>query len=173
MKFPNKLYETLTAAERTRAFVEAVARRDNDELDRLNDTCPRYAYTCEDADFVRMRLNTWLITLIVHQEASYYAEIAGAATTLLMGYDGDRGDKLEEVVIWSIRHFREVYRGFDLFCDHIGVSAETMRLAYLDRSHPMMGIAEEVFGDSDDAQADEAAAVAMCESLVGIWEAGE
>jgi hypothetical protein len=156
-----------------RAFVEAVARRDNDELDRLNDTCPRFNYTCEDADFVRMRMNTWLITLIVHQEASYYAEIAGAAMTLLMGYDGGRVGEVEEVVLWAVRRYRETYRGFDLFCEYLGVSAETMRLAYLDRSHPTMAIAEGAFGDSDDAQVDEAAAVAMCESLVGIWEAGE
>jgi hypothetical protein len=35
-------YPTLTADERFQLFVAALARDDDQELDRLEDTCPRY-----------------------------------------------------------------------------------------------------------------------------------
>jgi hypothetical protein len=170
MKFPNKLYEALTAEERSRAFVEAVARHDGDELDRLNDTCPRHQYECEDANYVRMRLNTWLISLIVHQDASYYAELAGAATTLSMKYDDERFENLTMAVQTSIRRYRQIYQAFDRFCDHIGISPAVMRKAYLPIPHPMMAVAEGVFGHLEDAQPDEAEVVVILESLKDIWK---
>ena len=44
MKMPTKIYERLTPNERFLAFVEAAARRDEEELDRLNVTCPMKTY---------------------------------------------------------------------------------------------------------------------------------
>ncbi|MDB5328918.1 MAG: hypothetical protein JWP03_69 [Phycisphaerales bacterium] len=50
-------YGTLTAHERFALLVEAMARRDDREADRLGDTCPRRTYRAEDQAFrERMRL---------------------------------------------------------------------------------------------------------------------
>jgi hypothetical protein len=57
-----KLYDKLSADERARLFVAAAARRDVQELDRLNDTCPRKSYTMEDRDYSRRKINLWILT---------------------------------------------------------------------------------------------------------------
>jgi hypothetical protein len=50
-------YGSLTAHERFALLVEAMARRDDREADRLGDTCPRLTYRAEDQAFrERMRL---------------------------------------------------------------------------------------------------------------------
>jgi hypothetical protein len=50
-------YGTLTAHERFALLVEAMARRDDREADRLGDSCPRLTYRVEDQAFrERMRL---------------------------------------------------------------------------------------------------------------------
>jgi hypothetical protein len=50
-------YGSLTAHERFALLVEAMARRDDREADRLGDTCPRLTYRAEDYAFrERMRL---------------------------------------------------------------------------------------------------------------------
>ncbi|MCW2892951.1 MAG: hypothetical protein JWO75_2440 [Actinomycetia bacterium] len=50
-------YGTLIAHERFALTVEAMARRDDREADRLGDTCPRCTYRAEDQSFrERMRL---------------------------------------------------------------------------------------------------------------------
>jgi hypothetical protein len=46
-----KLYETLTPHERFVLTVEAMARKDDVEADRLADSCPRKVYRVEDAEF--------------------------------------------------------------------------------------------------------------------------
>ena len=44
-------YETLTSHERFALVLEAMARRDDAEADRLEDTCPRFLYRAEDQAF--------------------------------------------------------------------------------------------------------------------------
>jgi hypothetical protein len=47
----NPNYETLTGAERFALMIEAMARGDEAECDRLEDSCPQKVYRCDDADF--------------------------------------------------------------------------------------------------------------------------
>lgn len=46
-----KGYETLTGPERFVLLIEAMARKDEVECDRLEDTCPQLVYRCEDVEF--------------------------------------------------------------------------------------------------------------------------
>ena len=46
-----KGYETLTGPERFVLLIEAMARKDEVECDRLEDTCPHLLYRCEDTEF--------------------------------------------------------------------------------------------------------------------------
>jgi len=45
-------YDQLTPEERMRAVAEAMARGDEEEFDRLVDTCPRFTYKTADNNFV-------------------------------------------------------------------------------------------------------------------------
>ena len=51
MKLATGSYEQLTALERFGLMIEAMAREDEVEADRLEDTCPQLVYRCEDAAF--------------------------------------------------------------------------------------------------------------------------
>lgn len=50
-KLSLRLYEKLTYKERLSAFLEALAREDHEECERLVRTCPRKTYSMVDADF--------------------------------------------------------------------------------------------------------------------------
>src|SRR5688500_5820137 len=58
-----KVYEQLTPVERFRLAIEAMSRRDWLEVDRLEDTCPRRTYRCEDAEFRDRMRRVHLIAL--------------------------------------------------------------------------------------------------------------
>lgn len=169
MKFPADLYEMLTAEQRARTFVEAVARRDEAELDRLNDSCPRYRYEAEDADYIRMRLGYCLVALLAHQEASYHAQAAGAAMVALMAIDGEKADALAETVRRALRRFREVYAALEGFCEHVGISPDVLRQAYFDWPNPMMEIVEAAFGDDPESQPDDVAVSDYRELLIKVF----
>jgi hypothetical protein len=58
-----KAYEQLTPTERFRLSIEAMARKDWAEVDRLEDTCPRRTYRCEDEAFRDRMRHVHLLTL--------------------------------------------------------------------------------------------------------------
>jgi hypothetical protein len=78
-----KLYEKLSADERARLFIAAAARRDVQELDRLNDTCPRKSYIMEDRDYSRRKINLWILTLAHRGDMSRLEFLAMASLTVL------------------------------------------------------------------------------------------
>ena len=60
----SRQYASLTGAERFTLMIEAMARHDETEASRLEDTCPRYLYRAEDAEFRdRMRRAFSIATL--------------------------------------------------------------------------------------------------------------
>jgi hypothetical protein len=58
-------YETLTAHERFQLLIEAMARKDEVECKRLEDSCPTNIYRCEDADFRARVRRAYNITVTV------------------------------------------------------------------------------------------------------------
>lgn len=54
-----KYDDVLTADERFRLALAAMARDDETEIHRLHDTCPRYTYTMQDADFTDRFRRSW------------------------------------------------------------------------------------------------------------------
>ena len=58
-------YEALTAPERFTLLIEAMARRDEREADRLDDTCPRLVYRVDDPEFRDRVRRAHVITLMV------------------------------------------------------------------------------------------------------------
>jgi hypothetical protein len=89
-----KGYEQLTPVERFRLAIEAMARKDWPEVDRLEDTCPRFTYREEDAAF-RDRMRQ------VHLLALYHAlwvEGPLAKLALIQGMAEDAAAFAEPVV---------------------------------------------------------------------------
>src|SRR5688572_28050230 len=60
-----KNYEQLTPHERFVLMVEAMARGDEVECDRLEDTCPQKVYRREDAEFRDRMKRAYMITMTV------------------------------------------------------------------------------------------------------------
>lgn len=58
-------YETLTGHERFQLMVESMARGDEVECDRLEDSCPRYTYRCDDAQFRDRMRRAYIIAATV------------------------------------------------------------------------------------------------------------
>ncbi|OSQ44938.1 hypothetical protein [Marivita geojedonensis] len=66
-KISQKVYATLTPTQRVAAYVEALARGDEDEVQRLRSSCPRVEYRRIDPRFT-IRLDT-LFALAMATEA--------------------------------------------------------------------------------------------------------
>jgi len=60
-----KLYDRFTPEERFRLDVEAMARGDMEESERLRESCPRHTYTMNDARFSRRRDAARELTMVV------------------------------------------------------------------------------------------------------------
>jgi hypothetical protein len=65
MAITTKHYETLSGPERFQLLIEAMARRDDVECDRLEDSCPKRVYRCDDADFRDRVRRAYSITVSV------------------------------------------------------------------------------------------------------------
>src|SRR5687767_10330116 len=60
----SKHYEVLTPAERFALTIEAMARGDGNDADRLEDTCPRFTYYKEDVEYRDRMKRAYLIALL-------------------------------------------------------------------------------------------------------------
>jgi hypothetical protein len=57
-------YEVLTPAERFALTIEAMARGDSNDADKLEDTCPRFNYHSEDVEYRDRMKRAYLIALL-------------------------------------------------------------------------------------------------------------
>ncbi len=62
MKDIAKHYALLSADERFRLFVAAVGRKDEQELDRLEATCPGRRYDAQDYEYTRRKSHFMVLT---------------------------------------------------------------------------------------------------------------
>jgi hypothetical protein len=65
MAIKAKDYETLTGHERFELLIEAMARNDEVECKRLEDSCPQMVYRCDDAAFRDRMRRAYSITVTV------------------------------------------------------------------------------------------------------------
>jgi hypothetical protein len=152
MKMPAKLYERLTPDERFRAFVEAAAHRDEEELDRLNSTCPMKGYRIEDPDYFLPKMHALVVTLSAHVDAEQYAELAGFSMALLMFGDERYEEKAIAGFKTFIRRYRTLTFGFDKFCEGIGVDPDSMRKMSGCGIGPITKMALDLAQDYSDAE---------------------
>jgi hypothetical protein len=118
------MYDRLTAEERFRLVVEAFAREDEREAERLSTTCPRKAYTMSDLDFSeRLRASELIVSHV-------YAELMEVLSTLqaietyrevVETYEKVLFSSLEQAIEEAALSF---HQGWDAGCDHAWQVAE-------------------------------------------------
>ena len=171
MKMPTKIYERLTPNERFLAFVEAAARRDEEELDRLNVTCPMKTYQIEDPAYFIPKINAMLITVIAHLDAAWHSELASFSMALLILGSGKHEERAVDSLGVFVRRYRTHMDGFAKFCDAIGVNAENLRQAAGCRIGPMAEMALEIAHDYADTAPVPEQVDAVANQLLAIWRA--
>lgn len=168
----DKLYRSLTASERTQAFVHALAREDDEEVDHLHRTCPRYRYEAEDANYVRQRLGMYFLWSLASGEESRAAQVAVLGALTLVGHtagEGD-GDAAEQLMSCALAKFRAVRVAFDLFCAELGYASTSVHAAYRKYEEPIVVFAEKLdrfYGDDDP---DVAEVTEMLDKFRRTWE---
>lgn len=102
------VYENLTAEQRVRAAVSAVARGDESEAKKLRETCPKHTYRMNESAFTDRMESLMLLSLAVECDqrgaaldflrASYQArEIDPKDTKALLKNDDIREDILRDI----------------------------------------------------------------------------
>jgi hypothetical protein len=112
------MYDRLTAEERFRLVVEAFAREDQREAERLSTTCPRKAYEMNDLDFTsRLRASDLIVSQV-------YAELMEVLSTLraIEAYR-EAVETYEALLFSSLEQATEeaalsFHQGWDAGCDH-------------------------------------------------------
>jgi len=169
MKMPTKIYERLTPDERFHAFVEAAGRRDEEELDRLNATCPMKTYRIQDPDYFLRKTNATIITLCAHVDAAWFSELASFSMALLMLGSAEHEKLAIDSLGIFVRRYRTQMMGFEKFCEAIGVNAESMREACGFKVGPMTKLALEVAKDYAAAAPVPEEIDAAANQLLAIW----
>lgn len=133
MKNLTRLYDQLTADERFSAFMAAASRMDTEEMDVLNDTCPRMTYTMDDWDYTRKKVKYFDCWMLMQLR---FSKITGAmaALALLAAY-GD--DEQTEKSMVTARELVTLYRALNVawqrFSESVGISGEIgMTLLHID-----------------------------------------
>jgi hypothetical protein len=122
-------YDQLTADERFRLFIEAASRRDHQELDRLNDTCLRKKYLCEDWDYTRRKVRFFDLALLHASEVANTDCVAFAVLTFLLAHEhdleaGETIAKLNEVLVELVVKRLSMIEGWNRFCRALGLLPE-------------------------------------------------
>lgn len=128
MKDLSRHYDQLTADERFRLFFDAAGRGDLQEMDRLNDSCPRKKYLTDDWEYMTKKL--WFSMLALNESrAVARLEMIGALGLILMLAHEEDDEKT--AVIEPILEAALVQRGatmaaWERFCGEAGVKPESV-----------------------------------------------
>lgn len=133
----NRLYETLDHEERRKLFVLAMARRDDAELDLLEDSCPRKKYMMADYEFTRGKTDALVLTSM-HTLDSYRSltiAMAALATLFLLEngegeVDADAENKAYTGFKIALSKFNAKEQAWREFCDEIKIDPKVMRQAF-------------------------------------------
>ncbi|SCC95423.1 hypothetical protein THIX_90192 [Thiomonas sp. X19] len=91
MNLHEKLYSTLTPQQRAVAMFAALARRDDAECDRLNESAPVYTYRAHDLEFRRLLTSSTFMALhtalFIEPEVARY--LGCLASMAMLGLDDD------------------------------------------------------------------------------------
>lgn len=126
-----KHYDTLTNDERLRLYIAAAARRDVEEIDTLDATCPQKSYRMMDYGFMRPRVRIAIMTLAYHGEMRSYAAQAYMLLTILLAKpEEDAEDKASEAVDIALGKFLDMYNAWRISCEKNSYDPEELAKAH-------------------------------------------
>jgi hypothetical protein len=165
MKELTHLYDQLNAKERFGVAVQALARGDMNELDRLIDTCPKKTYRTADLAFFTRLKELLTITLMARVEIlSTSNKALGVLSVLLALESGDEDEDTEGVAIAEESYLRlaAMQKGkraaWNDFCNGLGLDGEeVMRAFHFQEDDELLtelgqGLANDVEADNDARQ---------------------
>lgn len=126
-----KNYDQFSPLERLNLAIAALARNDETEIDRLNQSCPMYKYSVLDPEYTKRFLFFALISGRFFELCVYwYDKITFCAFGLILwaseGNKKDYPDKSQIILAQNnyISLLKGVYAGLRQFCDEVGLNAD-------------------------------------------------
>lgn len=165
------MYEKLTPDERLSAFIDAAARRDGEEMDRLNATCPRKTYSMEDWNYVRGKNKAIMLASALHGDAARIGLAACFGLGLTFAEDNEMAEKGEKVLSNSVRRYKAKMAAFERFCDQAGLSADALQKAIGEGGSPAMELVISVSDEVDPVEPTEEEIRRELDPLLEVWEA--
>jgi hypothetical protein len=175
-----KGYARLAADERFRRFVDAMGRNDDQELHRLDATCPRHNYSAQEYEYTRKKTffaELALTTAIQRLRVDLLAMLALVVGLASDGEDDERAaisDKALEAFKKLLRLAQGKRDAWRRFCGGLGVDPDAVVSPFLGDIHwttEMMQAVSEVLGNdsADEFGSTEDIATGELATLVELW----
>ena len=135
MKDLSRHYVTFTPDERFRLFIEAAGRHDLQEMDRLNDSCPRKTYRSEDTAYTHRKLKFFNMYLAHSIAVAHTDTPALASLLMLVAFEGDEErtallDDVEAAVVKLTVRRLSMNEAWRQFCEEIGLESDSVDNIY-------------------------------------------
>ena len=175
MKDLTKHYHLLTPDERFRLFVNAMGRRDEQELDRLEDTCPRKHYTMQDYEYTHRKIRFVTYSFASALERARLEMLALLA--LVIALSDDSSEQTSDKSMAAFRKLMQTRKGkreaWNRFCARLGVLPDSITAPFVEHCDWAMEAAEAVCEtlelDEDDTISGKVAEREL-EALLAAWE---
>jgi len=144
-----RLYDALTTPERFALTVEAFARRDVVEIDRLQETMPQQTYRMSDAGYWQRlhMLNTLALTHGLRRKEIVARSLSALAVIMLTDDDDAEGK-----CVGTLGRFMGKLKAYDdawqRFCDSIGIDSAIVLQGFQIEPHDEV---DKLFADMLDA----------------------
>ena len=149
MKDLAKQYALLTADERFRLFVEALGRQDVQELDRLENTCPRHQYRAQEAQYTWKKAHFTILSLATALHKLRVELLATTALVIVLISDDTGKQAAEEQALGALVRLmllrRGIRDGWERFCEHIGADPNAVAAPFVEDTELAMRSTEAAF----------------------------
>ena len=138
-----KLYDRLTPDERFRAFVSALARKDKQEVDRLNDTCPRKTYVADDMAYWRAKTDLHDVAMAHKIEVGELEKLLLMAVITILVLEGSEEretelERWEETFCKALQARMALLEAWGMFCSELGLDAVEVAQAFSLEPNPLV-----------------------------------
>jgi hypothetical protein len=138
-----KLYDRLTPDERFRAFVSALARRDLQEVDRLNDTCPRKTYVTDDMAYWRAKTDLHDVAVAHKIEVGELEKVLLMAVITILVLEGSEEHETEleaweEIFCKALKARMGLLEAWGAFYSELGLDPTEVTQAFSLQSNPLI-----------------------------------
>jgi hypothetical protein len=170
-----KNYALLTNDERFRLFVEAIGRKDLQDADRLDNSCPRKTYKMPDWDYTRKKVRFVFLAQCHLAELFKFDALAHLALVVQLAHEGE-DDGLESAEaaadvfkkLISVRAAKQA--AWERFCDLLGVKPSAIANQLQPQPDDLVGFAESIAEELGVGGFDEDLARRQLSALLDVWQ---